>query len=93
MRLHLIRHPKPLIDVGICYGRHDCPAEDTQSAAETLLAELPPDLPVWTSPLLRCRALAERLHVRPVIDDRLAEMNFGAWEGLRSEERRVGKEC
>ncbi len=83
MRLHLIRHPKPLIDVGICYGRHDCPAEDTQSAAETLLAELPPDLPVWTSPLLRCRALAERLHVRPVIDDRLAAMNFGAWEGLR----------
>lgn len=83
MRLHLIRHPKPLIEPGICYGRHDCPAEDAVSAAASLLAELPPGLPVWSSPLRRCRDLAERLHAQPVIDDRLAEMDFGAWEGRR----------
>ena len=81
MRLRLIRHPKPLIEPGICYGRHDCPAEDAALAAITLLAELPPGLPLWSSPLIRCRALAERLHPKPIIDNRLAEMHFGDWEG------------
>ncbi len=83
MFLYLIRHPKPLIEAGICYGRLDCPAEDAVSAAARLLVELPAGLPVWSSPLRRCRELAERLHAQPVIDDRLAEMDFGAWEGRR----------
>lgn len=83
MFLHLIRHPKPLIEAGICYGQHDCPAEDAVSAAGVLLAELPAGLPLWTSPLIRCRALAEHLHPQPIVDDRLAEMGFGAWEGRR----------
>lgn len=83
MRLHLIRHPKPLIESGICYGRLDCPAEDVPSVADTLLAELPQGLPVWSSPLRRCRELAAHLHARPMIDDRLAEMYFGEWEGRR----------
>jgi alpha-ribazole phosphatase len=83
MFLHLIRHPKPLIEAGICYGRHDCPAENALSAAGVLLAELPAGLPVWSSPLRRCRELAEQLHAQSSIDDRLAEMNFGDWEGRR----------
>ena len=83
MRLHLIRHPKPMIDAGICYGRHDCPAAEVRLVAGVLLAKLPPELPVWSSPLRRCRELAEQLHVRPVIDERLAEMDFGLWEGRR----------
>ncbi|UCV28690.1 alpha-ribazole phosphatase family protein [Ferribacterium limneticum] len=81
MRLHLIRHPKPVIESGVCYGRHDCPAEDVVSVAGALLVELPPGLAVWSSPLRRCRELADRLHVRPIIDTRLAEMDFGLWEG------------
>lgn len=83
MRLHLIRHPKPLIDTGICYGRLNCPAEDAVSAATMLLAELPAGLPVWSSPLRRCSELAELLHRQPVFDERLVEMDFGAWEGQR----------
>ncbi len=83
MRLHLIRHPKPLIETGICYGRHDCLAEDVVSVAAGLLAELPVGLPLWTSPLIRCRVLAAHLHPQPIIDDRLAEMHFGNWEGRR----------
>ena len=83
MRLYLIRHPKPLIEVGICYGQHDCPAEEAISAATSLLVELPAGLPVWSSPLRRCRDLAERLHAEPIIDERLSEMDFGAWEGRR----------
>lgn len=83
MRLHLIRHPKPMIDAGICYGRHDCPAEDVLSVAAALLRELPSGLPVWSSPLRRCRALAEQLQSRSIIDFRLAEIHFGDWEGRR----------
>jgi alpha-ribazole phosphatase len=83
MPLYLIRHPKPLIEPGICYGRLDCPAEHAVSAAAMLLAELPAGLPVWTSPLRRCRDLAEHLHPNPLIDHRLVEMHFGEWEGKR----------
>lgn len=86
MRLHLIRHSKPLIETGVCYGRHDCPAEGALSAAAILLSEVPEGLPVWTSPLIRCRELAERLHPQPIIDNRLAEMHFGDWEGRRWED-------
>lgn len=82
MILHLIRHPKPLVDPGICYGRLDIPAENPESVAEQLQRELPPGLPVWSSPLRRCRALAELLHPAPCIDPRLVEMDFGRWEGV-----------
>jgi alpha-ribazole phosphatase len=81
MILHLVRHPKPLIEAGICYGQLDVPARMDMSDVTRLRAELPPGLPLWSSPLQRCRQLAEQLHRQPRIDDRLAEMNFGDWEG------------
>lgn len=81
MILHLVRHPKPLIAPGICYGRLDVLAENVAAVAASLRDELPPGLPVWSSPLQRCRALAELLHPQPLIDQRLVEMNFGDWEG------------
>lgn len=83
MILHLIRHPPPVVEPGICYGRLDVAAENAQAVADRLLGELPPGLPVWSSPLRRCRMLAELLHPAPRIDDRLVEMDFGRWEGLR----------
>lgn len=81
MILHLIRHPKPTIEPGVCYGQLDIPASIELPEVERLQAQLPPGLPVWSSPLQRCRRLAEYLHPQPLIDARLAEMNFGAWEG------------
>ena len=81
MILYLVRHPQPKIDPGICYGSLDVEAENAQAVAERLRTELPPGLPVWSSPLRRCRDLAERLHPAPVFDARLREMDFGAWEG------------
>lgn len=81
MILHLIRHPKPCIAPGICYGRLDLSAENPAAVADKLRPELPGDLPLWSSPLRRCRELAECLHAQPLFDERLAEMNFGEWEG------------
>ena len=83
MILHLIRHPKPVVEAGICYGRLDLEAENAAAVAQLLRADLPPDLPVWSSPLRRCLTLAEHLHPAPQIDERLVEMDFGRWEGLR----------
>jgi len=81
MILHLIRHPRPLVAAGICYGRLDIPAENATAEAARLRSWLLSGLPVWSSPLLRCRVLADELHPQPRIDERLAEMDFGAWEG------------
>jgi len=81
LTLYLVRHPEPEIAPGICYGRLDVPAKNVMVAVEGLRTELPPDLPVWTSPLRRCTVLAEMLHPAPIIDERLIEMDFGVWEG------------
>lgn len=81
MILHLIRHPRPLIEPGICYGRLDVAGENPGRAAVRLRAELPCGLPVFSSPLRRCRELAEHLQASPIIDERLMEMDFGDWEG------------
>lgn len=82
MILHLIRHPQPVVEAGICYGRLDLAAENAAEVATRLRAELPAGLPVWSSPLRRCRELAGLLHPQPQLDERLAEMDFGDWEGL-----------
>lgn len=81
MILYLVRHPRPLIAPGICYGRLDVEAENPHPLISALGVQLPPALPCWTSPLRRCRSLAQALHPAPQIDVRLAEMDFGAWEG------------
>ncbi len=93
MRLILIRHPPPLIAPGICYGSTDlavAPSELARALAaltDTLPRDLPlpNDLPLFSSPLLRCadlgRALAASLASASfTIDARLAELDFGAWE-------------
>lgn len=81
MRVFLIRHPRPAIATGICYGRSDLPlAEDAILSATKLVPLLPPSAPVYSSPLIRCRQLAELLHPAPSFDDRLREMDFGTWE-------------
>ncbi len=81
MRLHLIRHPKPQIEAGRCYGRLDVPALEVEAVANALRAELPAGAPVFTSPLRRCHDLASLLHASPSADERLVEMHFGEWEG------------
>lgn len=81
MLLHLIRHPRPQLDAGICYGRLDVAAPLESGLVDRLRQSLPSGLPLWSSPLRRCRDLAAALHPQPIFDGRLREMNFGAWEG------------
>jgi alpha-ribazole phosphatase len=81
VQLFLIRHPAPQVAPGICYGRSDLAlAGDVAAAAARIAAQLPPDLPVYSSPLRRCSELAAALHPAPRHDARLQEMHFGAWE-------------
>jgi alpha-ribazole phosphatase len=81
VQLYLIRHPTPQVAAGTCYGRTDLAlAEHVAAAAARIAAQLPPQIAVFSSPLQRCRLLAEALHPAPRIDPRLQEMNFGEWE-------------
>ncbi|MBV8047002.1 MAG: histidine phosphatase family protein [Paludibacterium sp.] len=83
MRLWLIRHPRPEVEPGICYGRSDLGVgDDTLAAAVGALApRLPSGVPLFSSPLKRCACLAEALAPGAVrYDARLMEMDFGAWE-------------
>lgn len=87
MKLWLLRHPRPDVPEGLCYGATDVPI--VQSHLQELLDHLPHRLPkqavVWSSPLSRCLQLARALEAQGFApartDERLREMNFGDWEG------------
>lgn len=93
MRIYLIRHPKPQIASGICYGSSNLSVSEQEQ--QTVLAALLPQLhavspvtPIFSSPLLRCATLAQQLALArgsavPHYDARLAEMDFGTWEMRR----------
>ena len=88
--LWLVRHARPLIEPGICYGQLDvaADAEATRVGAEALAGLLPHGIPVLCSPLQRCEQLAQvllglRADLAYKTDARLKEMNFGQWEGQR----------
>lgn len=81
-----LRHPKPKVAPGTCYGRLDI--DLTESAAAEIasaLKRLPVASRVISSPAQRCQRLARaiaRFHdVDLVTDRRLQELDFGAWEG------------
>ena len=81
MEIYLIRHTAVQAS-GICYGHYDVPLADTFAAE---VAQLRPKLPpppyrVFSSPALRCQALAETVATEITPDERLREMNFGTWE-------------
>ena len=83
MRLYLVRHPRPEVPTGHCYGRSDLAANeaDVERVQAALASQgLPGPMPVYASPLARSAVLAQRLSPAPAFDERLAEMDFGAWE-------------
>ncbi|MBR7792697.1 histidine phosphatase family protein [Undibacterium sp. FT147W] len=82
MLLHLIRHTKPVIAPGICYGQSDLAValSDCSSLAASLKSCWPAHIPVYSSPLQRCTQLANLLSSTPRMDTRIMELNFGHWE-------------
>jgi alpha-ribazole phosphatase len=68
---------------GLCYGRAEVEVLDVpERDLEALRAALPhPVDHAWSSPSRRCTSLAAALGGPFTIDARLAELDFGAWEG------------
>jgi len=86
MALTLLRHTRLSVTPGICYGVSDIElAESFDREAGVILEELRDFDRIVTSPLSRCRRLAEYIAAhtnRPVSEDsRVREMDFGRWEG------------
>lgn len=88
MKLWLIRHAPVDAAPGLCYGASDLAAQQaaTQQAASAMAPQLPQGIAFHSSPLRRCTALAQAIGAlrpdlgSPVLDPRIAEMDFGAWE-------------
>lgn len=87
MTIYLIRHTEVAVGRSICYGGSDVELADNYpdqlSRVQTNLLA-PPDL-VWSSPLKRCRTLAQDITPPGTAiqyDDRLREYHFGDWEML-----------
>ena len=83
MQVFLIRHPQPVIEAGICYGRLDVDCDNPHATADRLKRQLPAGIPIFSSPLQRALKLARALSPTVRVDHRLSEIDFGAWEGRR----------
>jgi len=88
VEIYLIRHTRPAVPAGLCYGRHDVALDeaDLMACVPRILEHLPRELTFYSSPASRCTRLAERLVAATGgtlagIDARLHEMHFGDWEG------------
>lgn len=84
----LVRHPPVAGGTGRCYGRIDLPLAAPDTDIPALVANLADmrGAVIHTSPLSRCRTVADALAsdwgTSALPDDRLLELDFGAWEGL-----------
>lgn len=88
MELALIRHPRTAVAADVCVGRLDVDcAPGWEAHADRLQRVLATPDRLYSSPLTRCRVLAERLGaghgLAPTLDRRLEEIDFGTWEGRR----------
>jgi alpha-ribazole phosphatase len=80
MALTLLRHLPPQVTPGTCYGRTDLAlAPGWEPRAAALAAEVSTGSRIFTSPLKRCRQIAEKMGQFEISPD-LVEMDFGAWE-------------
>ncbi|MCF8186698.1 MAG: alpha-ribazole phosphatase [Sulfuritalea sp.] len=88
MDVYLVRHTKPNVTAGVCYGQTDvglAESFDTEwSMLKPKLEHLTSPV-IFSSPLKRCAQLAQRAvndfnFSSPLTDARLLELNFGDWE-------------
>ncbi len=92
MEIYLVRHTRPLIGEGICYGQTDVDVdmESYEQTAIQILNILPEKAAViYSSPLIRCSKLAQYMQkkkypaVNIVYSHLLKEMDFGDWENKK----------
>lgn len=95
MILWTIRHTKPFNPNDVCYGRLDFDVsptfeEESDGALKALVKAEAKPTRLFSSPLLRCKRLAEKAAVivnLPIeYRDEIIEMNFGSWEGQKLNE-------
>ncbi|KOY86762.1 hypothetical protein AD998_11950 [bacterium 336/3] len=82
MEVYIVRHTQVNVPKNICYGQTDIGLADTfLEEAKNLKLKLPKNIEyIYTSPLSRCKQLAEYLHPNLILDENLMEMHFGDWE-------------
>lgn len=82
MEVYLVRHTTPLIGKGICYGQTDLNLTPTYlDEFKGIKQKVPSSVDiVFSSPLIRCKQLAQYLYSEIQFDDRLKEIDFGKWE-------------
>ena len=86
MEIFLIRHTTPDVPKGTCYGATDLGVVETfPEEAAAITSILPPihqDAIIVSSPLIRCKKLADTLFSpeRVIVEANLKEMSFGDWE-------------
>ena len=83
MEIYLVRHTKPEISKGVCYGQSDLElANSFQEELTHVLSQLPEKVEViYSSPLKRCLELARSIPHKDLRQaDQLKEMDFGDWE-------------
>ena len=78
--LYLIRHAEPAI-TGVLLGQSDPPLSE-RGHQQAAAIRLPESCAVYTSPLRRAAETAAYLAQDTVVIPELAEITYGAWDGL-----------
>jgi broad specificity phosphatase PhoE len=81
LQVLLVRHAAT-----VATARRAFPADEPISADVISDVVLPADCAALSSPALRCRQTADALGLRPAIEQRLAECDFGSWAGRTLDE-------
>ncbi|MFT2109518.1 histidine phosphatase family protein [Marinomonas sp. 2405UD68-3] len=87
MKLFLIRHPKPDVVPGMCYGKTDLslPESWQEKANDVSLwlgVRLEGETVYQHSPLQRASLLGRYLNPNSISENELVELDFGEWEGV-----------
>ncbi len=86
MAVFLLRHTQTATPESVCYGSLDVALASTYLKEWAAISPPPVDT-IYSSPLTRCHQLAHHIAssqgLTVKLDNRLAEMNFGQWQGLK----------
>ena len=83
MEIYLVRHTKVALSRDYCYGISDVDLADSQQDDIHKVAEKLSNIrfqKAFTSPLKRCKLLADSLSAHSEEKEELLEMDFGSWE-------------